>query len=90
MGYRLAILGVFLAFQFSCGEPRYAFKDFTHSNSYKNQTEFNKQSSQCWSEKDKHSYKIEGRKFGFKGQNTGYLGCMKLKGWNHIVTQPAR
>jgi hypothetical protein len=25
---------------------------------------------------------IQGREFGFEGQDTGFLGCMKLKGWD--------
>ena len=33
-------------------------------------------------EKDKYSNKIQGREFGFEGQDTGYLGCMRLKGWS--------
>ena len=86
MGYRLCLLCVLPFFLLSCGDLPYPFNDFAHSDSNKTEIDFNNEAPQCWSEKDKHSHKIEGRKFGFKGQDTGYLGCMKLKGWNHIVT----
>ena len=36
----------------------------------------------CEREKDKYSNKIQGREFGFEGKDTGYLGCMRLKGWS--------
>ena len=36
----------------------------------------------CKKDKDKYSNMIQGREFGFEGQDTGFLGCMKLKGWD--------
>ena len=74
----------FVLMIFACGESKYKFKNFSHTNSYKKESDFNSDSSNCKIEKDKHSNKIEGRKFGFKGINTGYLGCMQLKGWRFL------
>jgi hypothetical protein len=58
------------------------FEDFTHEESRKGESEFLEDSKKCAEEKDKFSNKIQGREFGFEGEKTGYLGCMKLKGWN--------
>ena len=65
----------------ACEESKYKFKNFNRTHSYKKESDFNFDSLNCKVEKDKHSNKIEGRKFGFKGTSTGYLGCMQLKGW---------
>ena len=74
-------MAFFLAFC-ACGESKYKFEDFSNMDSNKEGRTFNVDSSSCQAEKDRHSNKIEGRKFGFKGQDTGYLGCMQLKGWH--------
>lgn len=64
-----------------CAEDR-KFEDFTHEDGAKEEQEFRQDSNKCTKEKDKYSHKIQGREFGFEGQHTGYLGCMKLKGWS--------
>jgi hypothetical protein len=65
----------------SCGES-FRFEDFTFSGSAgKTEKAFYQDSTACEAEKDKHSNKIQGREFGFKGLDVGYFGCMKLKGW---------
>ena len=66
---------------YGCGSP-FNFEDFTNSDFYKTEKAFGEDSKKCISEKNKHSNKIQGREFGFEGEHTGYLGCMKLKGWN--------
>ena len=63
-----------------CGEA-HRFEDFTFVGPGKTEAIFSKDSKACEAEKNKHSNKIKGREFGFKGQDVGYLGCMKLKGW---------
>ena len=65
---------------FGCGEVP-AFKSFSSENE-KSKEEFLIDSKKCEKEKDKYSNKIQGREFGFEGQDTGYLGCMKLEGWS--------
>jgi len=65
---------------FGCGEVS-AFKSFS-SEKGKSKEEFLIDSKKCEKEKDKYSNKIQGREFGFEGQDTGYLGCMKLEGWS--------
>jgi len=57
------------------------FEKFSHEEG-KGQEEFLVDSEKCEKEKDKYSNKIQGREFGFEGQDTGYLGCMKLEGWS--------
>jgi hypothetical protein len=65
----------------SCGES-HLFKDFTFVGSDgKTEKTFHEDSKACEAEKDKHSNKIQGREFGFKGQDVGFYGCMKLRGW---------
>lgn len=64
----------------SCSEG-YRFEDFTFVGPGKTEKTFSQDSQVCETEKNKHSHKIQGREFGFKGQDVGYLGCMKLKGW---------
>jgi len=64
----------------SCSEA-HRFEDFTFAGSGKTAAIFSQDSKACEAEKDKFSNKIQGREFGFKGQDVGYLGCMKLKGW---------
>lgn len=64
-----------------CGES-FRYEDFTFIGSEgKTEQVFYKDSKYCEAEKDKHSNKIQGREFGFRGLNEGYFGCMKLKGW---------
>ena len=70
-----------LIFWVGCSEDR-KLEDFTHEDSGKGEQEFREDSQKCTKEKDKHSHKIQGREFGFEGEHTGYLGCMKLKGWS--------
>ncbi len=57
------------------------FEEFSHKGE-KGEREFLVDSQRCEKEKNKHSNKIQGREFGFEGQDTGYLGCMKLEGWS--------
>ena len=57
------------------------FDNFTHEEK-KGKKNFLADSEKCEKEKDKYSNKIQGREFGFEGQDTGYLGCMRLKGWS--------
>ncbi len=64
-----------------CAEER-KFEDFIHEGSGKAEQEFLKDSRKCAAERDKHSHKIQGREFGFEGEHAGYMGCMKLKGWD--------
>jgi len=64
----------------SCGES-HRFEDFTFVGPGKTEETFSQDSRVCETEKNKHSHKIQGREFGFKGQDVGYFGCMKLKGW---------
>jgi len=66
---------------YGCDSP-FKYQDFTNSDSYKTENAFKLDSKLCEAEKNKHSNKIQGREFGFKGEHTGYLGCMKLKGWS--------
>ncbi|MEK9628179.1 MAG: hypothetical protein VW455_04095 [Nitrospinota bacterium] len=63
-----------------CGEST-QFESFSHDTG-KGKEEFQVDSEICLKEKDKYSNKIQGREFGFEGQDTGYLGCMKIKGWS--------
>ena len=65
---------------FGCGESP-TFKNFSSENG-KSKEEFLVDSKTCEKEKDKYSNKIQGREFGFEGQDTGFLGCMKLEGWS--------
>ncbi|MBC8284136.1 MAG: hypothetical protein H8E32_10000 [Nitrospinae bacterium] len=72
---------IFVVFIFSgCAEAP-SFESFSHEGN-KGEKEFRVDSQKCEKEKDKHSNKIQGREFGFEGQNTGYWGCMKLEGWS--------
>ena len=81
---RVGIIFVFILLV-GCAEDR-KFEDFTHEDSGKAEQEFLEDSRKCTAEKDKHSHKIQGREFGFEGEHTGYLGCMKLKGWDQKTT----
>jgi len=58
-----------------------SFESFSHEGN-KGRSEFLLDSKKCKKNKDKHSHKIQGREFGFEGEDTGYLGCMKLEGWS--------
>ena len=57
------------------------FENFSNDEK-KSKKDFLADSEKCEREKDKYSNKIQGREFGFEGQDTGYLGCMRLKGWS--------
>lgn len=78
-------IGCFVLLTFvltSCGEG-FRFEDFTFTGSNgKTKEVFYQDSKVCEADKNKFSHKIQGREFGFRGQNEGYLGCMKLKGWD--------
>lgn len=71
-------IGIIFIFT-GCAEPP-SFENFSHNGS-KGEKEFRVDSEKCEKDKDKHSNKIQGREFGFEGKDTGYLGCMKLEGW---------
>jgi hypothetical protein len=79
--------GIFFLFVLltGCAEDR-KFEDFVHKDSNKGKQEFMQDSRKCTAEKDKFSHKIQGREFGFEGEHTGYLGCMKLMGWSQKTT----
>ena len=68
----------------ACGSP-FNYEDFTNIDPYKTEKAFKQDSKSCEAEKNKHSHKIQGREFGFQGEHTGYLGCMKLRGWDKIA-----
>lgn len=73
---------LFVLFFLGCEGEKYRYEDFTTSNSSMNPALFDIHHQICQKEKDKHINKIQGREFGFKGSETGYLGCMKLRGWD--------
>ena len=76
-------VGIFLIFIILVGcSESHKFSDFTHTDNIKREQDFLADSRKCMSEKDKFSNKIQGREFGFEGEHTGYLGCMKLEGWS--------
>mgnify|MGYP003978590253 FL=1 len=62
-----------------CGEAP-PFEKFSHEEG-KGKAVFFIDFEKCEKDKDKYSNMIQGREFGFEGQDTGFLGCMKLKGW---------
>ncbi|MZG31634.1 MAG: hypothetical protein F3741_12690 [Nitrospinae bacterium] len=76
-------IGIFLVFVLlvACAE-QHKFEDFASSDSGRGKKEFLQDSKQCIAEKGKFSNMIQGREFGFEGEHTGYLGCMKLRGWS--------
>lgn len=74
-----------LFFLIGCGDP-HPYRDFTNTDSSKGESAFQSDSEVCEREKDKHINKIQGREFGFKGSETGYLGCMKMRGWEKSNT----
>tara|TARA_B100001013_G_scaffold30147_1_gene16407 strand:- start:176 stop:430 length:255 start_codon:yes stop_codon:yes gene_type:complete len=80
-------VGLILIFILSvgCSEDR-KFEDFINEDSGIGEQKFREDSQKCTAEKDKFSNKIQGREFGFEGEHTGYLGCMKLKGWSQKTT----
>jgi len=69
---------------FGCADV-YTFEKFTNDKK-KSKKDFLVDSENCEKEKDKYSNKIQGREFGFEGQDTGYLGCMRLEGWSKKST----
>ena len=76
---------VISVFSVGCSEDR-KFEDFINEGSGIGEQKFREDSRKCAAEKDKFSNKIQGREFGFEGEHTGYLGCMKLKGWSQKTT----
>ena len=75
------ILYILIVLVFSgCGEAP-PFEKFSHEEG-KGKTVFLVDFENCVENKDKFSNMIQGREFGFEGQDTGFLGCMKLKGWS--------
>jgi hypothetical protein len=81
---RIEIVLIFIILV-SCSES-HNFVAFTHVDNVKGEQEFLVDSRKCMEEKDKFSNKIQGREFGFEGEHTGYLGCMKLEGWSQKKT----
>ena len=81
---RLGLFAIFILL-IGCAEDR-KFADFANEDSGKGEQEFLKESKQCKADKDKFSHKIQGRELGFKGEHTGYLGCMKMQGWSQKTT----
>jgi hypothetical protein len=77
---RVGIIFIFVLLM-GCSEDR-KLEDFIHEEGGKEEQDFREDSKKCTKEKDKFSHKIQGREFGFEGEHTGYLGCMKLKGWS--------
>jgi hypothetical protein len=65
----------------ACGSP-HEFESFSHRDPYMKEADFKRDVAECEAEKNKHSSKIQGREFGLKGKDAGFLGCMKLKGWD--------
>ena len=77
----LKILYVLIILVFSgCGEAP-PFEKFSHVEG-KGKAAFLIDFKKCEKNKDKYSNKIQGRELGFEGQDTGFLGCMKLEGWD--------
>ena len=85
MQTRIFFLIITLIFIPVCRDNPHPFEEFSHSDSYKTKSDFTNDSLKCWDQKEKYSLKIEGRKIGFQGQNVGYFGCMKLKGWDYVA-----
>ena len=77
---RIGLVFIFVL-SVGCSEDR-KFEDFTHEDGSKGTQEVRADSQMCTKEKDKFSNKIQGRELGFEGEHTGYLGCMKMKGWS--------
>jgi hypothetical protein len=77
----IKILCILVMFFFAgCGDAP-PFEQFSHAEG-KGKAAFLIDYEKCEKDKDKYSNKIQGREFGFEGQDTGFLGCMKLKGWD--------
>ena len=72
---------IFLVLIISGCADIYTFDKFANDEE-KSKKDFLVDSEKCEREKDKYSNKIQGREFGYEGQDTGYLGCMMLKGWS--------
>jgi len=85
---RLRFAGVisvlFYALAASCGVS-YDHEEFSHRDPYMTEDDFKRDMRECEVEKKKHSSKIQGREFGFKGEEAGFLGCMKVKGWDKVT-----
>ena len=79
--FMVKILCIFIIMIFLGCVDVSTFDEFSNDKE-KSKKEFLVDSKKCEREKDKYSNKIQGREFGFEGQETGYLGCMKLKGWS--------
>jgi len=75
------ILCIFLVLTIIGCADVYTFDKFANEEE-KSKKDFLVDSEKCEREKDKYSNKIQGREFGYEGQDTGYLGCMMLKGWS--------
>ena len=75
---------IFVVFNFlGCTEAP-SFESFSHEEN-KEKKKFLLDSQKCEKNRDKYSYKIQGREFGFEGEDAGYLGCMKLEGWSKKI-----
>ncbi len=79
-----AIIIIFVLLISGCSES-HRYEEFNSTDPAMGEDEFLADSAVCEAEKDKHINKIQGREFGFKGADTGYLGCMKLQGWDKIA-----
>ncbi len=76
-----AIIIIFVLLISGCSES-HRYEEFISKDPAMGEEAFRTDSALCEREKDRYSNKIQGREFGFKGADTGYLGCMKLRGWD--------
>ncbi len=83
LNFAWAIPVLFCGLVASCGGP-YDYQEFSHRDPYVTEDDFKRDMRECEVEKKKHSSKIQGREFGFKGEEAGFLGCMKVKGWDKV------
>ena len=77
----LKILSILVILVFLGCEEVPPFENYSHEEG-KGKAGFLFDFDRCEKDKDKYSNMIQGREFGFEGQDTGFLGCMKLKGWD--------
>ena len=76
--YLIMILALFFS---GCG-PSWNFEDFKNVESSKAEEVFDKDLKTCEIEKIKFSSIIQGREYGFRGENAPFLGCMRYRGWS--------
>jgi hypothetical protein len=75
-----------LIFLYGCEGEKYRYEDFANADASNSESLFKTDHQVCQEEKDKYINKIQGREFGFRGSETGYLGCMKLRGWDKKIS----